>query len=184
LHLEQALTMGARKEILGSLSLPRPLASIKRAAAFYKVVGQKVNLIDLEKAQNLTLVSFLKNSDVLRQLVRLRAKHQGPTARPWSNKLFRYCQNALSFIKFCGFTLAFFAMAISFAICGALASFIGRSKIFCVPFLNVPLALGPESRQQNYLEYLLARKTNKRSSPLQLGERFFTALLWNLPQTV
>ncbi|MBJ7555651.1 ABC transporter ATP-binding protein [Marinomonas spartinae] len=134
------------------------------------LLGQKVNMLILEKAQTLTLAHF-EDSEFYDKLVRARRE---ASSRPLAlvNKTFSIIQNTISLASFAVLLWQFSPWALLILILGAFPSFIAEAKFSSDAFMMFRWR-SPEVRQQNYLETLLAREDNIKEVRLyQLGERF------------
>lgn len=133
-------------------------------------LGQRVNLMILEKAQSLSLSQF-EDSEFYDKLVRARRE---ASSRPLAlvNKTFALLQNAISLTSFAVLLWQFSPWALALLVLGALPGFIAEAKFSGDAFLLARWR-SPEFRQQNYLETLLAREDNIKEVRLyQLNERF------------
>ncbi len=170
LHYETALNYVVLEGILVLTIAAAQRALTAQQAILQGLLGQKVNLMILEKAQNLTLSHF-EDSEFYDKLVRARRE---ASSRPLAlvNKTFSLLQNAISLSSFAILLWHFSPWALALLICGALPSFIAEAKFSGDAFLMFRWR-SPEVRQQNYLETLLAREDNIKEVRLyQLGERF------------
>lgn len=134
------------------------------------LLGHKVNMLILEKAQTLTLSQF-EDSEFYDKLVRARRE---ASSRPLAlvNKTFALLQNAISLSSFAVLLWHFSPWALLLLVCGALPSFIAEAKFSSAAFLMFRWR-SPEVRQQNYLETLLAREDHIKEVRLyQLSGRF------------
>lgn len=161
--------------VLLEAALVLVIAAAQRALTAQKAIlqgllGQKVNMLILEKAQRLTLSNF-EDSEFYDKLVRARRE---ASSRPLAlvNKTFALLQNAITLSSFAVLLWHFSPWALVLLVCGALPSFIAEAKFSGDAFLMFRWR-SPEVRQQNYLETLLAREDNIKEVRLyQLGERF------------
>jgi ATP-binding cassette subfamily B protein len=170
LHYETALNYVVLEGILVLIIAAAQRALTAQQAILQGLLGQKVNLMILEKAQSLTLSHF-EDSEFYDKLVRARRE---ASSRPLAlvNKTFSLLQNAISLSSFAVLLWHFSPWALALLICGALPSFIAEAKFSGDAFLMFRWR-SPEVRQQNYLETLLAREDNIKEVRLyQLGERF------------
>ena len=136
------------------------------------LLGQRVNMMILEKAQQLSLAQF-EDSEFYDKLVRARRE---ASSRPLAlvNKTFSLLQNGISLVSFSVLLWQFSPWALLILVVGALPAFIAEAKFSGDAFLLARWR-SPEVRQQNYLETLLAREDNIKEVRLfQLGGRFIT----------
>lgn len=146
----------------------RGLAALQ--AILRELLGQRVNMTILEKAQSLSLAQF-EDSEFYDKLVRARRE---ASSRPLAlvNKTFALLQNGISLISFALLLWQFSPWALALLILGALPAFIAEAKFSGDAFILARWR-SPEFRQQNYLETLLAREDNIKEVRLyQLSERF------------
>ncbi|WP_369919594.1 ABC transporter ATP-binding protein [Marinomonas polaris] len=170
LHYQTALNYVVLEGILVLVIAAAQRALTAQQAILQGLLGQKVNLLILEKAQSLTLSHF-EDSEFYDKLVRARRE---ASSRPLAlvNKTFALLQNAISLSSFAVLLWHFSPWALALLICGALPSFIAEAKFSGDAFLMFRWR-SPEVRQQNYLETLLAREDNIKEVRLyQLGDRF------------
>lgn len=170
LHYQTAFNYVVLEGILVLIIAAAQRALTAQQAILQGLLGQKVNMLILEKAQNLTLSHF-EDSEFYDKLVRARRE---ASSRPLAlvNKTFALLQNAISLSSFAVLLWHFSPWALVLLVCGALPSFIAEAKFSGDAFLMFRWR-SPEVRQQNYLETLLAREDNIKEVRLyQLGERF------------
>ncbi|MCB5161493.1 ABC transporter ATP-binding protein [Marinomonas algarum] len=170
LHYQTALNYVVLEGILVLAVAAAQRALTAQKAILQGLLGQKVNLMILEKAQTLTLSHF-EDSEFYDKLVQARRE---ASSRPLAlvNKTFTLLQNALSLSSFAVLLWHFSPWALVLLVCGALPAFIAEAKFSGDAFLMFRWR-SPEVRQQNYLETLLAREDNIKEVRLyQLGERF------------
>ncbi len=170
LHYQTALSYVLLEGILVLVIAAAQRALTAQQAILQGLLGQKVNLLILEKAQSLTLSHF-EDSEFYDKLVRARRE---ASSRPLAlvNKTFALLQNAITLSSFAVLLWHFSPWALALLICGALPSFIAEAKFSGDAFLMFRWR-SPEVRQQNYLETLLAREDNIKEVRLyQLGDRF------------
>ncbi|GGN23604.1 MULTISPECIES: ABC transporter ATP-binding protein [Marinomonas] len=170
LHYQTALNYVVLEGILVLVIAAAQRALTAQQAILQGLLGQKVNLLILEKAQSLTLSHF-EDSEFYDKLVRARRE---ASSRPLAlvNKTFALLQNAISLSSFAVLLWHFSPWALALLVCGALPSFIAEAKFSGDAFLMFRWR-SPEVRQQNYLETLLAREDNIKEVRLyQLGDRF------------
>ncbi|HEY9738145.1 MAG TPA: ABC transporter ATP-binding protein, partial [Trichocoleus sp.] len=150
-----AVLAGARQGLILCQSLLRML------------LGHKVNLLILEKAQTLTLSHF-EDSEFYDKMTRAR---QEASSRPLSmvNSTFGLVQNILSLITFGGLLLQFSGWVVVILVIAAIPAFVAETK-FAGEAFRLFSWRTPESRQQMYLEVLLAREDYAKEVKLfQLG---------------
>lgn len=170
LQYQTALNYVVLEGILVLVIAAAQRALTAQQAILQGLLGQKVNMLILEKAQNLTLSHF-EDSEFYDKLVRARRE---ASSRPLAlvNKTFALLQNAISLSSFAVLLWHFSPWALVLLVCGALPSFIAEAKFSGDAFLMFRWR-SPEVRQQNYLETLLAREDHIKEVRLyQLGERF------------
>jgi len=170
LHYQAALSYVLLEGLLVLVIAAAQRALTAQQAILQGLLGQKVNLLILEKAQSLTLSHF-EDSEFYDKLVRARRE---ASSRPLAlvNKTFALLQNAITLSSFAVLLWHFSPWALVLLVCGALPSFIAEAKFSGDAFLMFRWR-SPEVRQQNYLETLLAREDNIKEVRLyQLGERF------------
>jgi ATP-binding cassette subfamily B protein len=170
LHYQTALNYVVLEGILVLFIAAAQRALTVQQAILQGLLGQKVNMLILEKAQSLTLSHF-EDSEFYDKLVRARRE---ASSRPLAlvNKTFALLQNAISLSSFAILLWHFSPWALLLLVCGALPSFIAEAKFSGDAFLMFRWR-SPEVRQQNYLETLLAREDNIKEVRLyQLGDRF------------
>ncbi|TYL48773.1 ABC transporter ATP-binding protein [Marinomonas sp. IMCC 4694] len=170
LHYQTALNYVVLEGVLVLVIAAAQRSLTAQKAILQGLLGQKVNLMILDKAQTLSLSHF-EDSEFYDKLVQARRE---ASSRPLAlvNKTFALLQNALSLSSFAVLLWHFSPWALLLLICGALPAFIAEAKFSGDAFLMFRWR-SPEVRQQNYLETLLAREDNIKEVRLyQLGERF------------
>ncbi len=170
LHYQTALNYVLIEGMLVLIIAAAQRALTAQQAILQGLLGQKVNMLILEKAQSLTLSHF-EDSEFYDKLVRARRE---ASSRPLAlvNKTFALLQNAIALSSFAVLLWHFSPWALALLICGALPAFIAEAKFSGDAFLMFRWR-SPEVRQQNYLETLLAREDNIKEVRLyQLGDRF------------
>lgn len=133
-------------------------------------LGQRVNMMIMEKAQQLTLADF-EDSEFYDKLVRARRE---ASSRPLAlvTKTFTLLQNGVSLASFAVLLWQFSPWALTLLILGALPAFFAEAKFSGDAFMLARWR-SPEVRQQNYLETLLAREDHIKEVRLyQLSNRF------------
>lgn len=132
------------------------------------LMGQRVNVLILEKALTLDLRQF-EDSEFYDKLTNARRE---ASVRPLSlvSRTFGLVQNALSLITYGILLVNFSAWAVLVLILAAMPVFIAETK-FAGEGFRLFSWRAPETRQQNYLENLLAREDFVTEVKLyQLGE--------------
>ncbi|PSN13674.1 ABC transporter permease, partial [filamentous cyanobacterium CCT1] len=119
------------------------------------LLGQRVNVMILEKAQTLPL-TFFEDSEFYDKLTQARRE---ASQRPLSmvNRTFGVVQDALSLITFGGLLLQFSGWAVALLAVATLPAFIAETQ-FAGEAFRLFKWRSPETRQQVYLEALLARE--------------------------
>ncbi|MCG6659325.1 ABC transporter ATP-binding protein [Halomonas campisalis] len=136
------------------------------------LLGQKVNVMILEKAGTLTLAQF-EDSEFYDKLTRARRE---ASIRPLGlvNKTFGLAQNAISLISFGVLLVQFSPWAILILVIGALPVFFSEAK-FSGDAFRLFRWRSPQTRMQMYLETVLAREDSIKEvklfglEPLLLG---------------
>jgi ATP-binding cassette subfamily B protein len=132
-------------------------------------LGQRVNVMILEKALTLDLTQF-EDSEFYDKLTRARRE---ASSRPLSlvMRTFGLLQNAVSLITFGGLLVHFSPWAVALLVLAGLPAFIAEAK-FSGEAFRLFRWRAPESRMQIYLESVLAREdTAKEVKLFQLGPR-------------
>lgn len=131
------------------------------------LLGQKVNLLILEKAQTLPL-QYFEDSEFYDKMMRARREASN---RPLSmvNRTFSVVQSSLSLIAYGGLLLRFSPWAVWVLVVAAVPAFVAETK-FAGEAFRLFKWRSPETRQQTYLEMLLAREDYAKEVKLfQLG---------------
>lgn len=134
------------------------------------MLGNQVNVLILEKALQMSLPQF-EDAEFYDRLTRARRE---ASTRPLSliNRLFGLIQNTISLITYCGLLLAFSPWAVLVLAVAALPSFVAETK-FSGDAFRLFRWRAPESREQTYLEMLIAREDYVKEVQLyQLGPLF------------
>ncbi len=134
------------------------------------LLGQTVNVLILEKALDLELAHF-EDSEIYDKMTRAR---QEASSRPLSLVLgtFSLGQNLISLLSFGGLLLRFSGWAVLVLILAALPVFVAETR-FAGEAFQIFRRRAPETRQQVYLETLIAREDFAREVKLyQLGPTF------------
>ncbi|MBW4638733.1 MAG: ABC transporter ATP-binding protein/permease [Gloeocapsa sp. UFS-A4-WI-NPMV-4B04] len=131
------------------------------------LLGQKVNVLILEKALTLDLVHF-EDSEFYDKMTRARRE---ASSRPLSlvSRTFTLGQNALSLITYGGLLLRFSGWAVAVLVIAAVPAFVAETK-FAGEAFRLFRWRAPETREQSYLETLIAREDYAKEVQLyQLG---------------
>jgi ATP-binding cassette subfamily B protein len=126
-------------------------------------LGQRVNVMILEKALTLDLAHF-ENSDFYDKLTRARRE---ASSRPLSlvTRTFGLAQNAVSLLSFGSLLLHFSPWAVALLILAGLPAFLAEAKFSGAAF-RLFLWRSPETRMQLYLETVLAREDHAKEVKL------------------
>src|SRR6202162_42575 len=133
-------------------------------------LGQRVNVMILEKALTLDLTQF-EDSEFYDKLTRAP---RDACSRPLSlvMRTFGLLQNAISLISFGGLLVRFSPWAVVLLVLAGLPAFLAEAK-FSGEAFRLFRWRAPESRMQIYLESVLAREDNAKEVKLfELGARF------------
>jgi ATP-binding cassette subfamily B protein len=133
-------------------------------------LGQRVNVMILEKALTLDLTQF-EDSEFYDKLTRARRE---ASSRPLSlvMRTFALGQNAISLISFGGLLYRFSPWAVLLLVLAGLPAFLAEAK-FSGEAFRLFRWRAPESRMQIYLESVLAREDYAKEVKLfDLGQRF------------
>lgn len=131
------------------------------------LLAQRVNESILEKALTLDLAHF-EDSEFYDKMSQARSQ---ASSRPLSliNRTFGLCQSALTLLTFGGLLWRFSVWAVLVLIVAAIPSFIAETR-FSEHAFRLFRWRSPETRQQHYLETLLAREDYAKEVQLyQLG---------------
>ncbi len=134
------------------------------------LLGQQVNVLILEKALTLELAQF-ENSEIYDQMTRAR---QEASSRPISlvTGSFALVKHLLALLTLGGLLLAFSPWAVGILFLAAWPGFIAETR-FAGEAFRIFRRRAPETRQQVYLETLIAREDFAREVKLyQLGPLF------------
>jgi ATP-binding cassette, subfamily B, bacterial len=132
-------------------------------------LGQRVNVMILEKALTLDLTQF-EDSEFYDKLTRARRE---ASSRPLSlvMRTFGLMQNAVSLISFGGLLIRFSPWAVLLLVLAGLPAFLAEAK-FSGEAFRLFRWRAPESRMQIYLEAVLAREDYAKEVKLfELGPR-------------
>lgn len=146
--------VGIEAVIIGFIALAqRGLAA--QQSLLRALLGQKVNVMILEKAGQLSLSQF-EDSELYDQLTRARRE---ASTRPLAlvNKTFGLLQNAISLGSFGVLLVQFSPWALLILVAGALPVFISEAK-FSGDAFRLFRWRSPQTRMQIYLETVLARE--------------------------
>jgi ATP-binding cassette subfamily B protein len=118
-------------------------------------LGQRVNVMILEKAQTLELAQ-LEDSEFYDRLTRARRE---ASSRPLAlvQKTFGVIQNGIAILSFSGLLLAFSPWAVVLLVVGGLPAFFVEAK-FAGKAFQLFRWRSPETREMMYLESVLARE--------------------------
>jgi ATP-binding cassette, subfamily B, bacterial len=131
------------------------------------LLAQRVNEMILEKALTLDLTHF-EDSEFYDKMSQARSQ---ASSRPLSliNRTFGLCQSALTLLTFSGLLWQFSGWAVLVLIVAAIPAFIAETR-FSEHAFRLFRWRSPETRQQHYLETLLAREDYAKEVQLyQLG---------------
>lgn len=120
-------------------------------------LGQKVNVLILEKAQTLALIQF-EDAEFNDRLVRVR---RDASTRPLALivKSLGLVQNLISLVSFAVLLIHFSPWALVILVVGALPVFFAEAH-FSGNAFRLFSRRAPESRQQNYIEMLLSQENH------------------------
>ncbi|HLS81038.1 MAG TPA: ABC transporter ATP-binding protein [Steroidobacter sp.] len=126
-------------------------------------LGQRVNVMILEKALTLDLTHF-ENSEFYDKLTRARRE---ASSRPLSlvMRTFGLGQNAVSLLSYAALLVAFSPWAVALLILAGLPAFLAEAK-FSGDKFRLFLWRSPETRMQMYLETVLAREDHVKEVKL------------------
>ncbi|MGD8828271.1 MAG: ABC transporter ATP-binding protein, partial [Gammaproteobacteria bacterium] len=131
------------------------------------LLGQRVNVMILEKALTLQLAHF-EDSEFYDKLTRARRE---ASSRPLSlvTKTFGLAQNGISLISYAALLVGFSPLAVVILLVGGLPQFVAEAKFSGAAF-RLFRWRSPETRKQMYLETVLAREDSAKEVKLfQLG---------------
>jgi len=132
-------------------------------------LGQRVNVMILEKALTLDLTQF-EDSEFYDKLTRARRE---ASSRPLSlvMRTFGLLQNAISLVSFGGLLIRFSPWAVALLILAGLPAFLAEAR-FSGEAFRLFRWRAPEARMQIYLESVLAREDSAKEVKLfELGPR-------------
>jgi ATP-binding cassette subfamily B protein len=133
-------------------------------------LGQRVNVMILEKALTLELAQF-EDSEFYDKLVRARRE---ASSRPLSlvMRTFGLAQNGVSLVSYAALLVRFSPWAMVVLLLAGLPAFLAEAK-FSGDAFRLFRWRSPESRMQNYLETVLAREDHAKEVKLfELGALF------------
>ena len=133
------------------------------------LLGQRVNVMILEKALTLSLSQF-EDSEFYDKLTQARRE---ASSRPLSlvNRTFGLAQNTLSLLSYAALLVAFSPLAVLILIFAGLPSFLAEAK-FSGDRFRLFRWRSPDTRMQMYLETVIAREDGVKEVKLfQLGAR-------------
>ncbi len=131
------------------------------------LLGQRVNVLILEKSLTLNLTHF-EDSEFYDKMT--QARHEA-SSRPLSlvTRTFGLIQSALSLVTYGGLLLKFSIWAVAILVLAAIPPFIAETR-FAGEAFRLFRWRSPETRQQHYLETLIAREDYAKEVQLyQLG---------------
>lgn len=134
------------------------------------LLGHRVNVMILDKAQTLSLAQF-EDSEFYDKLTRARRE---ASSRPLSlvNRTFGLAQNAISIASFGALLLGFSPLAVLVIVLAGLPAFIAETR-FSGEAFRLFRWRAPEARMQMYLETVLAREDHVKEVQLfRLGREF------------
>ncbi len=166
--IRAALTREALQLVIAEGLLVSAIAGAQRGISLCQSLlraqlGQRVNVMILEKALTLELTHF-ENSDFYDKLTRARRE---ASSRPLSlvMRTFGLAQNAVSLISFSTLLIAFSPWAVLVLILAGLPAFLAEAK-FSGDAFRLFLWRSPETRMQLYLETVLAREDHVKEVKL------------------
>ena len=146
--------VGVEALIIGCIALAQRGLSAQQSL-LRALLGQKVNVMILKKAGQLSLSQF-EDSELYDQLTRARRE---ASSRPLAlvNKTFGLLQNAISLVSFGVLLVQFSPWALLILVVGALPVFVSEAK-FSGDAFRLFRWRSPQTRMQIYLETVLARE--------------------------
>ncbi len=133
------------------------------------LLGNRINLLILEKAQTLSLAQF-EDSEFYDKLNRARRE---ASSRPLSlvNRTFSLAQNGIALIGFAGLLFGFSVWAVIILAVAGLPAFVAETR-FSDQGFQLSRRRSPALRKQWYLETVLAREDHAKEVKLfRLGDR-------------
>ena len=169
LESDRLLTLGnlAIEAILVSLLAGSQRGLTVSQSLLRVLLGQKVNVLILEKALKLDLVHF-EDSEFYDKMTRARRE---ASSRPLSlvSSTFSIVQNAISLVTYGGLLLKFSFWAVAVLLISAVPAFVAETR-FAGEAFRLFRWRAPETREQTYLETLIAREDFAKEVQLyQLG---------------
>lgn len=169
-HRQQALIYIGYEAVLVTL-----MAAVQKGIQIVQslmrvLMGQKVNVMILEKALTLDLTHF-EDSEFYDKMTRARRE---ASSRPLSliTGVFGLVQNGITLITYGGLLLQFSGMAVIILILASIPAFIVEAKFSGEAFRLFSWRV-PEARQQNYYEWILTREDYAKETKLfQIGKLF------------
>ncbi|HEU4486895.1 MAG TPA: ABC transporter ATP-binding protein [Povalibacter sp.] len=165
---QEARTAHALLMVVAEGGLVAALAGAQRGLSLCQsllraLLGQRVNVMILEKALTLDLTHF-ENSDFYDKLTRARRE---ASSRPLSlvMRTFGLAQNAVSLVSFATLLIHFSPWAVLVLLLAGLPAFLAEARFSGVAF-RLFLWRSPETRMQLYLETLLAREDHVKEVKL------------------
>lgn len=131
------------------------------------MLGQTVNVLILEKALTLDMAHF-EDSEFYDKMTRARRE---ASSRPLSlvGRTFGLVQDTLSLITYGGLLLKFSGWAVAILVLAAIPAFIAETR-FAGEAFRLFRWRAPETREQNYLEWLMSHESSAMEVKLyQLG---------------
>ena len=118
-------------------------------------LGQRVNVLILEKALELDLVHF-EDAGIYDKMTRARRE---ASSRPLSlvRRVFGLCQNVVSMVTYGALLVAFSPLAVVVLVIAAVPAFVAETRFSGEAFRLFRWRV-PEARQQAYLETVIARE--------------------------
>ncbi|WP_285350585.1 ABC transporter ATP-binding protein [Pseudomonas sp. ME-P-057] len=164
----QAPVWPVLRYVLAEAGVLALLAAAQRALSMQQALlrvqlGQKVNMMILEKAQTLSLLQF-EDSAFYDKLVRVR---RDASTRPLGlvTKGLGLAQNLISLASFAVLLVHFSPWALLILVLGALPVFLAETH-FSGNAFRLFQRRAPETRQQNYLEALLSQEAHTKEVKL------------------
>ncbi len=151
--------------VIGLNAMQRGISAVE--SLLRAQLGQRVNVLILEKAQRLRMAQF-EDSEFYDKLTRARRE---ASSRPLSlvKRTFRLLQNSISLLSLGVLLIQFSPWAVLLLLLGGLPAFVGETKFSGDAFRLFRWG-SPERRRQLYLETVLAREdTIKEVKLFQLG---------------
>jgi len=165
----------AMEWVLAELALVVTLALVSRTLGIFRSLlrqqlGQKINVVILEKALTLELTQF-EDSELYDSMTRARRE---ASSRPLSlvSQTFELGQSMVTLVGLGGLLAAFSPVALAVLVAAAIPPFIAELK-FSGDAFRLSRWRTPETREQLYVETVLAREDHAKEVMLfGLGPRF------------